>query len=74
MPMSAKNGKNIDKIFADGRLIDKAIRLAAREALLQHKRAGLPIVVYRNGKTVLVPAHKINVGRQTKHRRTPSKA
>jgi len=63
MPMSTKNCKNIDKIFADGRLIDRAIRLAAREALLQHKRAGLPIVVYQNGKTVLVPARKIKVGR-----------
>ncbi len=61
--MSTKNGKDIDKIFADGRLIDRAIRLAAREALLEHKRAGLPIVVYQNGKTVLVPAHKIKIGR-----------
>jgi hypothetical protein len=61
--MSTKNGKNIDRIFADGRLIDRAIRLAAREALLQHKRAGLPIVVYQNGKTVLVPVRKIKVGR-----------
>jgi hypothetical protein len=72
----ARNRKPLDinEIFAEGRLIDEAIRLAAREALLEHKRAGLPIVVFRNGKTVLVPAHKIKVGRPVKRRGALSQA
>ncbi|MBI4744991.1 MAG: hypothetical protein HY786_00230 [Deltaproteobacteria bacterium] len=44
--------KNIDQIFAEGTLIDRALKQAVHEALLQHKRAGNPIAVWRNGKTV----------------------
>lgn len=43
--------KDIDKIFREGVLIDRALAKAAREAILLHKRAGLPVVVWRNGRT-----------------------
>ena len=59
--MIAKGEKNIAKIFAEGKLIDKALRMAAREALLRHKQAGVPIVVWRRGKVVRIPADKIKV-------------
>lgn len=42
--------QSIDEIFAEGTLIDKALKQAVREAILQHKRAGNPIVVWRDGK------------------------
>ncbi len=44
--------KNIDQIFAEGTLIDKALKQGVHEALLQHKRAGNPIAAWRDGKTV----------------------
>jgi hypothetical protein len=42
-------------------LIDKALRMAAREALLRYKQAGVPIVVWRRGKVVRIPASQIKV-------------
>lgn len=61
--MKSKKPKDLDKIFADGRLIDKAIKLAACEAFLMHKRLGHPIVVWRNGKVVLLPPEQIHIPR-----------
>ena len=58
--MKSDKPKDIAKIFADGKLIDKAVRMAAREALRQHKRAGLPVVVWRRGKTVWVGPEEID--------------
>lgn len=43
----------IGQIFLDGVLIDRALRDAARAARLHHKREGLPLVIYRDGKVVL---------------------
>jgi len=52
---------DIDKIFADGRLIDEAIREGVRRALLEHKRAGNPVAVWRDGKVVLLQPEAIPV-------------
>lgn len=46
--------KDIDKLFRQGVPIDRALAKAAREAILLHKRAGLPVVVWRNGRTARV--------------------
>lgn len=51
--------KDIDKIFAEGTLIDKALNKAVREAVLQHKRAGNPVAVWRDGKTVWLKPEEI---------------
>lgn len=51
--------KNIDEIFAEGTLIDKALQQAVHEAVLQHKRAGNPIAVWRNGKIVWIQPEEI---------------
>jgi hypothetical protein len=67
--MKTKKPKDIGAIFREGTLIDKAIAEGAREALLRHKQAGCPIVVWRNGKIVRIPANKIKIpqaGRRTK--------
>jgi len=43
------------RIFVEeGHLIDEALRRAGREAILQHKKEGLPLVIYRDGKAVWV--------------------
>lgn len=34
----------------DRRAVDEAVKLGVRKAMLRHKKAGLPVVVERNGK------------------------
>jgi len=47
--------KDIDRIFReDRRRIDEALEQGVREAMLRHKKDGLPVVIYRDGKTVEV--------------------
>jgi hypothetical protein len=41
--------------------IEQALRLAVRDALIQHKRAGNPICVWRDGKVVWIPAAEIQI-------------
>jgi virulence-associated protein VagC len=53
--------KDIHAIFREGTEIDKAIRKAARLAWLAHKREGLPIPVWKDGKTVWIPPEEIEV-------------
>jgi virulence-associated protein VagC len=62
-PPAAEPGppKDINAIFREGSLIDKAIRKAARLAWLAHKREGLPIPIWKDGKTVWIPPEEIEV-------------
>ena len=53
---------DIDALFRDGRVIDAALRRGVREALLAHKRAGEPIVVWQDGRVVTLKAEDIPVG------------
>jgi virulence-associated protein VagC len=53
--------KDIHAILREGTEIDKAIRKAARLAWLAHKREGLPIPVWKDGKTVWIPPDEIEV-------------
>lgn len=53
--MKAEAKKDINRILVeDGNLIDEALKQGVREAMLRHKRDGLPVVIYRDGKTVWV--------------------
>ena len=36
------------------RQIDEALKQGVRDAVLRHKEAGLPVVIYRDGKAVRV--------------------
>jgi hypothetical protein len=57
--MKARKQKSIGQLFAEGRAIDAAMRKAAQEAQRRHREAGQPMVVWRNGKTVLVAPENI---------------
>lgn len=57
--MNKEAEKDIDKIFAEGTLIDQALNKAVREAVLQHKRAGNPVAAWRDGKTVWLKTEEI---------------
>lgn len=45
----------------DPHALVKAARQAVREALLQHKRSGNPVVVTKKGRIVVIPPDQIDV-------------
>lgn len=51
--------KNIARIFEEKTPILRAVERAAHRAIQEHARAGVPVVVYRNGRTVTVPAKQL---------------
>lgn len=57
--MTPSQKPDIDAIFREGTQIDHAVALAARAARIEHKRLGIPLVIWREGKTVLVPPEEI---------------
>ena len=59
--MKKKSEKSIDEIFKEGSLIDKALKKAVQEALVRHKQAGNPIVVWRDGKIIWLKPEEIPV-------------
>ncbi|HEY5546937.1 MAG TPA: hypothetical protein VIK50_12870 [Gemmatimonadaceae bacterium] len=53
--MKTDTRKDTNRILVeDGRIIDEALEEGVRDAMLRHKRDGLPVVIYRDGKTVWV--------------------
>ena len=59
--MSLPENKDIDRIFREGVLIDRALAVGVRDALLRHKRLGESIVVWRDGRVVWVPPEEIEI-------------
>lgn len=47
---------DVQKLFEEGTAIDRALKRGVREALLAHKRAGVPVVVWKDGKVAWVSA------------------
>jgi len=47
--------------FPLARKAEKALKEAVKQAMIEHKLSGDPIVVWRNGKVVWIPAEKIPV-------------
>ena len=60
-PNSAGRKQSIEELMLEGTAIDEALRRAVREALLRHKKLGESIVVWRDGKVVIVPPDEIQV-------------
>ena len=48
--MAEKQDDAIDRAFTEGTPIDHALEVAIQAALKQHKQAGNPIVVWRDGQ------------------------
>ena len=54
-PMKTEEKKDVNRILVEDRhLIDEALKQGVRDAMLRHKEAGLPVVIYREGKAVWV--------------------
>jgi hypothetical protein len=73
--MKAKRLSRIGRIFADGRRIDEALRLAARDAIRKHEQHNVPVVVWRDGGIAWVPAHELlsKASRKTTGRTRPAR-
>ena len=52
--MTRPRDVDIQDAFKRGTPIDEAMNQAARDAVLAHKRAGVPLVVWRDGRVQLV--------------------
>jgi len=72
LPTNERARPDARALFADGREIDAALAKAVREALLQHKRAGNPIAVWRDGQVVWIPPEEIEVDETPKSASGPS--
>jgi hypothetical protein len=57
--MTQDNDKDIAAIFREGTQIKRALQAATREAIKQHKQAGLPMVVWRDGQTVFISPEEL---------------
>lgn len=57
--MTQDNDKDIAAIFRECTQIKRALQAATREAIKQHKQAGLPMVVWRDGQTVFISPEEL---------------
>ena len=58
--MKKEQTKAIREIALTGRLIDEALNQAARDAVQKHREAGLPLAVWKDGKTVWVQPDEVD--------------
>jgi hypothetical protein len=66
MVMANEREKDIGRMFRERKPIDEALNAAAREAVKQHRQQGQPLVVYRNGQTVLISPDEADQERANK--------
>ncbi len=53
--MKTNGRKDVNRILVeDGHVINDALKQGVRDAMLRHKEAGLPVLIYREGKAVWV--------------------
>ena len=51
--------KTVGELLADDKRIERAMQIATRKAILEHKRAGFPVVVVKDAKVVLLQPDEI---------------
>jgi len=60
--MKAEAVRDVTRIFVEeGQLIDEALKQGFREAVLRHKKDGVPMAIYRDGKTVWIDPSEFDV-------------
>lgn len=57
----SENKSSIDALFEDGRVIDEALREAARDARRLHKALGNPMATWKDGQVVWVQPEDIDI-------------
>lgn len=61
MEVKEKHKDSIAEAFANPGIITHALAQGVRDALLKHKQAGNPVVVWRDGKIVWLKPEEIPV-------------
>ena len=59
MTTKADPPRDLLTILRDGVLVERALQKAARQAIHEHKKEGLPLAMWRDGKVVWVPAEEL---------------
>jgi hypothetical protein len=59
--MNSGERKDLRSIMLDTDLVEQALQKAVVQAMVRHKRLGNPIVVWRDGKVVWIPAEEIEI-------------
>lgn len=59
--MKDEKSEELKSLMLETDLVEHAIRRAAVRAIDRHKRLGQPIVVWRDGKVIWIPAEEIEV-------------
>lgn len=57
--MADRPRKDVGAIVRDGTAIDGAIETARWRVVLRHRQLGLPLVVWRDGRVVEIPAESV---------------
>ena len=57
--IKSKDSQTIRELLLDGRAVDRAMRMAVKEAVLRHQRAGVQLAVWRSGKVVRIEASRV---------------
>lgn len=61
MPTDVQPATDITRIRERSKRIEIALRKAARTAAIEHKRDGVPLVIWKDGQVVLVPPEDIEI-------------
>lgn len=59
--MSEREPKDVRQIMLDGTAVQRALRESRLRMLDRHKRLGNPIVVWKDGQVVWIPAEDIQI-------------
>jgi hypothetical protein len=60
-PNSPDSKPDIGRLLATPSFVETSVSLAVRDALIQHKKLGQSVVVWRDGSPVEVPAEQIPI-------------
>lgn len=52
---------DIERLIVEERIFDRAMVATQRRVILEHRMRGLPLVLWRDGKVVSVPADSVEL-------------
>ena len=58
--------RSLGHIFNDTEEVTRRFKQAVHDALLDHKRAGNPVAIWRDGKVIIVPPDEIVFENETR--------
>jgi len=61
MTRTEQPAKDIGSIMRDGQEVDRAMDRAFRHVVERHRQLGIPLVIWREGRVVRVPAESIRL-------------